>query len=294
MISFNTLLPLELVAPALVLLTVFFIWLELRRKQSLRVFRIIAVCLMMLALAGIFLRPSYEVEKSSSIILLTSDYDQNKVDSLLQLNRAATLVHTEETKAYKSSKPISYSELPTIQHDIQFVVGEGLPNHALDLVDHKTFQFIPSNKTEGITQLHIDESILANRKNTINGLYFNELGKTRIVLKGPAGMEDSILIEKTGEQQFLLSFQPKQSGNVSYELILNKIDGNTSSEILPLHIEESKPLRILFLQSYPTFETQYLKNFLTAKGHQLVFAISFLKTIFGLNMVIYLLKNSVD
>ncbi|MEO7991692.1 MAG: hypothetical protein ABI663_19220 [Chryseolinea sp.] len=270
MMVFNSLLPIGLVVSALLLLNVFFIWLEWRRKQSLRVLRIMSVCLMILALAGLILQPAYEVEKSSSVILLTPNYDQTKVDSLLLLNSSATLKHIEGAKSYKGSKPLSYSELPTIQDDIQFVIGEGLPNHALDLLEHKTFQFISSDKTEGITQLVIDESILANRKNTINGLYYNESGKTRIVLKGPAGREDSILIEKTGDQPFQLTFQPKQSGNVSYELILKKTDGNTSSEILPLHIEESKPLRILFLQSYPTFETQYLKNFLTAKGHQLV------------------------
>lgn len=270
MISFNSLFPIELVASVLLLLAILFIWLEWSRKQSFRVHRIIAVGLMMLALAGIILQPAYEVEKSSSVILLTANYDQKKVDNLLQLNGNATLRHIDEVKSHKGSKPLSYSELTSIQDDIQFVVGEGLPNHALDLLDHKTFQFIPSEKTEGITQLQIDKSILANRTNTINGLYYNESGKTRIVLKGPAGSEDSILIEKKGDQPFQLSFQPKQTGNVLYELILKRIDENTSSEILPLHIEESKSLRILFLQSYPTFETQYLKNFLTAKGHQLV------------------------
>ncbi len=270
MVSFNALLPLELVTSVLVVLAAFFIWLEWKRKQSLRVLRIISVCLMILALAGIILQPTYQVEKSSSIILLTANYDQTKVDSLLQLNSRATLKHIEGVKSHKGSKLLSYSEIPSIQDDIQFVVGEGLPNYALDLLEHKTFQFIPADKTEGITQLHIDESILANRTSTINGLYYNESGKTRIVLKGPAGREDSILIEKEGDQPFQLSFQPKQSGNVSYELILKKIDSNTSSEILPLHVEEFKPLKILFLQSYPTFETQYLKNFLTSKGHQLV------------------------
>ncbi len=268
--SFNTLLPLELVASVLVLLAAFFIGLEWRRKQSLRVLRIISVGLMILALAGIILQPAYTVEKSSSIILLTANYDQKKVDSLLQLNSSATLKHIEGVKPHKGSKLLSYSDLYSIQDDIQFIVGEGLPNHALDVLDHKTFQFIPADKTEGITQLHIDESILSNRTNAIKGLYYNESGKTRIVLKGPTGREDSILIEKTGNQPFQLSFQPKQSGNISYELIMKKIDGNTSSDILPLHVEESKPLRILFLQSYPTFETQYLKNFLTAKGHQLL------------------------
>jgi uncharacterized membrane protein len=270
MMSFSSLLPIELAVSALVLLAAFFIGLEWRRKQSLRVLRIISVCVMILALAGIILQPAYEVEKSSTVILLTANYDQKKVDSLLQLNGSAMQRHVEGVKSHKGSKLLSYSDLPSIQDDIQFVVGEGLPNHALDLLEHKTFQFIPSNQTEGITQLHIDETILANRKNTIEGLYYNEWGKTKIILKGPAGKEDSLLIEKTGKQPFQLSLQPKQSGNISYELIIKKIDGKTSSEILPIHVDESKSLRILFLQSYPTFEILYLKNFLTAKGHRLL------------------------
>ncbi len=270
MMSFNSFLPIELALTVLILLAALFTWLEWRRKQSLRIARIIVVGLMMLALAGIFLRPIYNVERSSSLIILTNNYDEKKIDSLVQLYGSASLKHIEGVRPYRGSNKITYHDLPSIQHDIQFVVGEGLPNHALDLLDIKTFQFISSNKKEGIIQLHIDKPILANRKHTINGLYYNKSGKTKIVLKSPAGNEDSIVIEKKGEQSFQLSFRPKQSGNLSYEVISEKADGNTWSEILPIHIEVSQPLRILFLQSYPTFETQYLKNFLTAKGHQLL------------------------
>lgn len=269
MMSLNSILPVQLVVSILLLLAVFFIWQEWRRKQSHRPLRVVAVGLMMLAIAGIFLQPAYEVEKSSSVILLTTNYDQKQVDSILRINSNATIKHIEGVKSHRGSKPLSYSELPALPNDIQFIVGDGLPNHALDLLEHRRFQFISSNQKEGITQLHIEPSPLANRKNTINGLYYNESGKTSIVLKGSAGKEDSVLIEKTGNQPFQLSFQPKQSGNVSYELIIRE-EGDTLTEILPIHIEDAKPLKILFLQSYPTFETQYLKNFLTSKGHQLL------------------------
>ena len=270
MVSFNAVLPIWTILSTLTLLSLVFIWLEWRRQQPLPIIRIIAVCLMMLALTAIFLRPTYQKEKSLLVILLTNGYDRMKVDSLLETQSNLTLLHTSDAKSYKGSKLLSYFELPDFEGNIQFIVGEGLPLHALDMMNRKTFQFVSSKIPEGVTQLGFNDIFIANRINKLQGVYHNKTGKTQITLKGPAGNEDSILIQTIGEEAFHLSFSPRQTGNVLYELnIQKKEEGKPSIEVLPLHIEESKPLRILFLQSYPSFEIQYLKNFLSAKGHQL-------------------------
>ncbi len=270
MISFNALLPMWLILFILILLSILFIWLERRRKQLLLIVRIASICLMMIALAGILLRPSYQVEKSSSLILLTKNYKKEKVDSLLHSQPELTLLHSADAPSYKGSKAFSYSTVHELENDIRFVVSDGLPLHALDLMDTKTFQFIASSNPEGATKLILNEPVVVNRKNIVSGIYHNASGKIRIILKGPAGKEDSISIDKNGDYSFHFSFKPKQNGNVFYELITQKENGDTSTEILPMHIEESHPLRILFLQSYPTFETQYLKTFLTSKEHRLL------------------------
>mgnify|MGYP003639169632 CR=1 FL=1 len=43
-----------------------------------------------------------------------------------------------------------------------------------------------------------------------------------------------------------------------------------SKDVLPLSIVEKTPLKILMLNSFPTFEFKYLKNYLAETGHQVV------------------------
>src|SRR5450432_2985031 len=62
----------------------YFIWKEVRQGSRLLLWRIIAQVMVILALSGLFLRPSYRTLKSSApILLLTKDYNKRIADSLL-------------------------------------------------------------------------------------------------------------------------------------------------------------------------------------------------------------------
>ncbi|MBA4057255.1 MAG: hypothetical protein C0490_21255, partial [Marivirga sp.] len=146
----------------------------------------------------------------------------------------------------------------------------GVNNYSLDLIDNKRFDFIPGALPEGIIDISPPEKIFTNRHYTVDGTYNNISGSNWIFLNGPQGKEDSTFIKSQGETPFKLSFTPRQSGNVLYEVIIGDSTGHRIKENLPLIISESKPVNILFIQSYPTFEAQYLKNFLSLKKHKLV------------------------
>ena len=250
-------------------LTIFFLWLEWRKSHRFRGIRFFSVIAMMTALVGLLLKPAYPTEKNSSIILLTPGYAEKRVDSILQKNPDMILMHLDHTPPYKNSEALPHYALDDRDAEIQVVIGQGIPSYYLDTMDDKAFVFIPSAISEGITKLFISPVNLVNRKNTIRGTFNNLHGNVQISLLGPGGSEDSIHFQAIGQCHFNLSFVPKQAGEFIYRLQI-KDSLRSYTERLPLHIQGEQYLNILFLQHYPTFEIQYLKNFLERKNHRLV------------------------
>ncbi|MFZ6013286.1 MAG: hypothetical protein ACOYXT_23290 [Bacteroidota bacterium] len=250
-----------LIAKVVVVLAGFLAWKESRRAYRFKEIRIIAQLIMLFALGNIFLRPYYKTKISNSVILLTPGYYSRQVDSLLKIDPTLKLVHTYDTKPFRHSASLnSYHELSSMRSDISYIIGNGLPPHALELVQHHAFEFIPSPSPEGILQLTLPKKIIANRKNSITGA-LNNSSTTKLCLSGPGGKEDSIVINKKGHQQFRLNFEPKRPGNFLYTLTVSDGKGAVI-ETIPVSVTEQRPSEILFMLNYPTFETKYLKNFL--------------------------------
>ena len=265
----NPLIPFWLITPIVTLLLIFLVWQESKKPYRFRILRIIAVILMMLALTGLLFKPSYQTKKSSNIILLTPNYSAKQVDSLLLDHPDLMLMHLEQTSPYKNSTRLFHEELPERANEIKIVIGQGLPRYLLDNFETKAFHFIPAPSPEGITNLFVSNHNIINRKNSITATLNSIHGKGWIKLSGPGGKEDSVAIKNKGQNDFELAFLPKHSGELLYSLSIH--DGDTEyEEILPLTVDQERPLQILFLLSYPTFETQNLKSFLARKNHSIV------------------------
>jgi len=212
------------------------------------------------------IQPKYYTHSSTSILLLTPGFNKKQVDSLIQKNPDWFLRHVDQP--YKNSKLISHYDLPQHDHEVKVVAGQGLPVHALDRMVNKTFQFVSSPVPEGITSLWIPADNLANRRNIIRGSFNSIHDGAWLYLDGPAGKEDSIQLQKKGQSQFELSFVPKLPGEFIYSLSIH-VGAKSYQEILPVHVNEDRILNILFLLNYPSFEMQYLKNFLSSKNHRI-------------------------
>jgi hypothetical protein len=153
---------------------------------------------------------------------------------------------------------------------LAYVVGTGIPEHALEVLENKNYAFIPGKIHEGIIQFYISDNIFSNRNNFIEGFVNVKSKNTKLILENPGDKEDSIIFKDEGYQSFKLSFAPKRSGTFLYKLILKSDSTIIEDEIFPVVVQEEKPFNILFLQQYPAFETKYLKTFLS-KHHHLVF-----------------------
>ncbi|MBL7856882.1 MAG: hypothetical protein JNM57_04270 [Cyclobacteriaceae bacterium] len=252
-----------------VLVTIAFAWMEWSRKLRFRIWRIVSLMVVMLSLSGLIFRPAVPRKKNSSaIVLLTSNYRTQTVDSLVRLFPELTILQAPESEKYNKGEYLpSFHSLTALQGNIRFVVGDGLPLHALDLLNEKEFDYIPGHPHEGISELTLPP-VMVNALTTIQGTYTNHRKFSTITLRSPAGDEDAVQVSPGINHSFELLFTPKQVGNFLYHVQLKDSSGSIVEENpLPISITEAKKLNILFLQHFPTAEVRYLKNFLAEQNH---------------------------
>jgi hypothetical protein len=252
--------------------------LEFRKKFKLLAIRIFALVLLIISLFIILLNPSTQVEESEYAILLTPNYEKNIVDSLLRINNSLQLYRTQSAGPYPQSIIIADNrEWIKHQNKIKYVVGDGMPMQGLDLMDSANFSFFHSEK-KGVLQLSLPAKVYVNRECIVKGI-INDSAVTKLVLNGPDGKLDSVLLNQPkGKAPFVLSFIPKQAGQFIYSVAVAS-DEKEVQEQIPVVVEQPRPLKILFIQRFPTFETQYLKQFLS-KNNKLVLRYQLSKNIF--------------
>lgn len=278
-ISFTPVFPLSITLVILLVLALLFIAIERKKNQRFKAMHISALVLMLLALVGILTKPHLSYKTTSSAILLTQGYDPKQVDSLTAKLSHPVIYHLPNVKPYKKSKALLSSHaLTAINNRLRYVLGTGIPPAMLDALDHTNYVFIASNINNDVTQLTLSDPVIINRTNTIHGV-LNDSSITKIKLEGPGGKEDSVIMKHQSQKTFALSFLPKQQGNFLYTLAMENNQGNTITNVIPVHVQAEQSFKILFIQHFPTFETQYLKKFL-AKDHSLVFRNQLSRNIF--------------
>jgi hypothetical protein len=258
------------IAPVMLLLSALLFWKEFRRRNKLLVARLLANVLLLISIFGILLQPSYPVaQNTDDVILLTKDYDAIQADSLLKKVPGLGRVVGPDAVPYPESKQLaSYQDIESMADRIRYVMGNGLPPYALELIGSRHFSFVPSKLPAGIVKLMIPEQIVVNKKYKIKGSY-KSVGHTRLRLVGPAGAADSVEFVDAGIFPFELSFKASQPGRFVYRCVETASDKNEKSYDLPLLAEPERQLRMLFIQKFPTAEVRQLKNYLAEKGHGL-------------------------
>ena len=266
-IIFNSIFPIWITVSVALALLVFFIYNETKRKHRFLTLRILAQIIIIISLTALILRPSVKSDKTSgSALLLTAGYDKKSADSLVAKYRLRT-VRMINAASYPKSKLISsWHGLGKEASDIRFVIGEGIPPFALAENEELNFNYVRSGNSNGITNIDL-QPLKANQRNVIHGEYFLQSGEATLKLIGPGGKEDSIQLKKKGLQPFSLTLNAGQPGNFVYQLSAKENIQTEKIENLPVQIEAENKLTILFIQQYPTFETKYLKNYLSEKSH---------------------------
>jgi len=216
------------------------------------------------SLVLIALQPQIYLKKDSHIAaIVTEGHDPIQLDSLKKANRKLEIYTYEigETIIDNDKTPTSV-----------FVLGNGI--RAFDqwqLENIKTI-FLGGKELKGVTQLNyiVDQTIGNNVQ--FHGNYKNPTKNNRLILEGPGGTTlDSLILTNEKSQLFKISTDLNVVGNFIFHLVEKDSFGiELSRDILPLTVVEKSSLNILILNSFPTFETKYLKNFLAEEGHQVV------------------------
>ena len=249
---------------ALILL-VCFIWKEWKDKERKRfLIRILTSFITILSLVFIALKPAYKKEITvGEAVILTKGYQTDKLDSLKKKNKKLTI--------------LKYDSNSNIVRDLDSITSAIVLGYGIETYDLWQFSEIPTTyfspkKPDGISKLSYQKTASIGSKITIHGEYINPKKENHLVLADPGGnVLDSIMFTSDSVQKFELKSDLKIAGNLVYKLIEKDSTGYIQSiEQLPITVSDKKPLRILMLNNFPTFETKYLKNFLATRGHELI------------------------
>ncbi|MDN5202326.1 hypothetical protein QQ008_13150 [Fulvivirgaceae bacterium BMA10] len=264
-----------------VVLFVFLIWLETRRKgrsyfrKGMRYFCNI---LLIASLLLLILQPVYlQSYKPFSAILLTNGFNVADLDSLQATGTNRQIFSNLEGLKLKNHQAQYIPDFFYLNRkfpllDSLIILGNGVPESSLSAVKQDYVHFIGSEPPEGIVDLRYNTEIALTDTLQISMTYNKPVeGKHLLKLGSDEGIAfDSIIVEGMGEQMVKLKTLPRVPGRLTYRLTVENETGDLlTSEIFPVVVNDIQQMQILIVNSFPTFELKHLKNWLERKGNGL-------------------------
>ncbi|PRX44381.1 hypothetical protein [Salegentibacter salegens] len=246
------------------ILLLIFLWKEWSQAGKKRFFfKIFLAILAVSSLALIAIKPAIPQEvREGNVLILTQGYKQNQLDSL--------------KKEYRKIKVIDYRKdevLPELKTSKQiFVLGQGISAYDLNQFKELPVTYLPGDTVAGIVKLNYNPKNQVGNKIKVQGRFLKTKLGNRLVLEDAGGTAvDSIVFTSKENKNFNLETELKVAGNYVFNITLKDSLGEIlSNNALPVKVTKEEALRILILNSFPTFEIKYLKNFLAESGHELV------------------------
>lgn len=249
---------------AMILLIAFLLkeWFQSGKKRFIlkSIFSILAV----LSLAIIALKPAIPQDnKKDKIAILTEGYKQDQLDSLKSQNRKLKIVDYDLEK-------MDFNKLNTAEEI--YLLGSGIKPYDFWLFEDIPVSFLRNDSVKGIVKLKYDTEIELGKLLNVDGIYQNPVAGNKLILEGPGGASlDSISFKKEKSENFRLIAKQNIVGKYLFRLVeKDSLGAVVSSDPVPVKFTEKANLKVLVLNSFPTFETRYLKNFIAESGHQLL------------------------
>ena len=251
------------IAVVLSLCAVLFVWCvvrELRRVPNKRLgLRLGLNFIAILALALLGLEPARLHEPlQKKIALLTDPLPPETVDSLMQSKSFEVFTLNSKNQA-KHIQDAGFIARHFPKSEIH-LFGQGLNQADLTRLRGHLLVFHQSEPPKGIVELESEPTVVIGEPLLVKGVVRGNF--ERLHFKANEIELDSLSGLK-GETRFEFSFTPKQLGKLNLSLTLDGKEEKWGAVVVP-----HQPLSILVLQSKPTFEIKYLKNFLTENGYR--------------------------
>ncbi|MBQ4821682.1 hypothetical protein [Aquimarina sp. MMG016] len=226
--------------------------------------RITVALFAIMSIAVIALKPALPIlGKKTKVAILTSGYDTKQLDSLKKVHKRLKMF------PYKANQPI-FGKVNT--SDTVFVLGQGLESFDFWQLENYKVDYVKSDVPSGVVRFTYDHSRVVGEQLQFEGMYNNPKKGNRLILEGPGGNRlDSIALESGKKQSFQLATHLKSVGTYTFSLVeKDSLGAVLSQDPIPVTVKNRKGLRILIVNSFPTFETKYLKNYLAEMGHEVL------------------------
>lgn len=254
-----------LVSTCSILLWGLFLWKELRVSGTKNVMlKALAAFIAVGALAVMILQPVQAVTRAKGVgVILTTSYKQQQVDSLQALHKGLVVL-TYENDGLKKS------QLDSI--NTAYVLGNGIAAYDLWQLEGVATTYLGGENITGVTALTYDTAPTVGDVLEVHGMYSAPIKDGQLVLQDAAGNGlDSIQFSSNTSLEFGLSTTPTVRGRYVYRLVeKDSLATVVSVNPLPVEVRDKVSLRVLIVNTFPTFETKYLKNFLADKGHEVL------------------------
>lgn len=240
-----------------------FLWKELAKTNNKkRYVNAVISFVAITSLALIALKPTVSMSSPSfKVVILTGSYDETQLDSLKKAHKKLTVYN------YKVNQPV----IPKDKNpDTVFVLGNGLQAYDLWQLDALDVVYLVGHTPKGISQFTYNANNTVGNDVNFKGRYLQPTKGHQLFLENPAGKAlDSLVLTNNDIEEFQLSTNLKVKGTLVYQLVeKDSVGAVISKNPIPLIIEEQQKLRILVVNAMPSFETKYLKNYLSEAGHE--------------------------
>ena len=258
----------DLILPVIiigVLLLILFLWKERKTTQGKKFFiSVVASFVAIITLMLIALKPAILSESEKlEMVVLTDGYKKKSLDSLQKINKNIVV------KNYQNGKTILDKNIKPTQ---VFILGNGVESYDLWQLKNTATKYIKGIPISGVTRLKYNSQLHIGKELSVKGLYNLPEKRSKLFLEFPKGVKlDSIILNDSEKQTFNLKSKVKVAGNFLYFLVerdsLNRV---VEENPLPLVVQKKESLKVLIINSFPTFDTKYLKNFLAESGHKVI------------------------
>ena len=253
------------VAIGAALLFALFIWKEWSFPLKAKFYLHVLIALVsLISLAMLALKPMLSTSvKTNPGVLLTKNYAKESLDSLKKEYRNLKVI------PYKVNKPIGEG-LDAISP--LFILGKGLQSFDFWQLKNIPSKYLGAAIPKGIIKLNYRKQLVVGDELVVRGIYNSSQEGHRLLLADSSGNQiDSVLMNGNQGFNFELTAGMKVKGNYLYTIIeKNSLGEITSGEPLPIRVLPKEKLKILMVNSFPTFESKYLKNFLAEAEHELI------------------------
>ncbi len=253
------------VAIAASVLWILFIWKEWSTPIKKRFYLHSLISLItILSLAMLALKPlSKRIVQSNAGVLLTNGYSQKHLDSLKKSKKGITIFDYQENAQIGQTLD-SLGNL--------FVLGNGVASYDFWQFENRSVSYLGAEVPSGIIDLNYAQERVLGELLKIEGRYYKARASHRLVLQDANSQGvDSLEFNAETIQEFELSTPLKATGKFVFQLVEKDSLGEVIlKESLPFKVTDKNRLKILLVNSFPTFETKYLKNYLAEMGHEVV------------------------